>query len=326
MPKSRISSVLDAMLITSDAGRLLLEVKTSKTFRLVTYFDQIQHNMLVSGTTQCILLFFPTNNDNHKVELNKIQAHLIDASTNWRTDYLTKAEVLYATFLKWLHQHPVDEHAGKLVLDLVFAKSPPTAPKTPDGKADPDRSVMQGSSGVGRPKRKQAIVTEAVKRQRANCALSTVDEQESSPDAAALELWRAVDTGLLCEVCKKEVFDEDTCLECTSLSPACDRQYHAACVKKQFGHLYSTLIIPQPFESTWRCMVCSDMCATCVPAAKILPGQALKFFTCGYCGARAHQSQFHCIEDVYKKRIMHVNITIIANCPDDTLITNKLWL
>ena len=32
----------------------------------------------------------------------------------------------------------MDEHAGKLVLNLVFAKSPPTVPKTPDGKADPD--------------------------------------------------------------------------------------------------------------------------------------------------------------------------------------------
>ncbi len=33
-----------------------------------------------------------------------------------------------------------------------------------------------------------------------------------------------------------------------------------------------------------------------------------------------------CIEDVYKKRILYVNIKIIANCPNETLITNKLWL
>jgi len=95
--------------------------------------------------------------------------------------------------------------------------------------------------------------------------------------------------GLLCGVCQGEVKTSDARLECTSLRPNCEREYHHACVIGQFGHLYRTkeVAVPQTRDSRWRCMVCSDMCAVCVPAAKI--GANQPFYRCGSCGAKAHQ-------------------------------------
>ena len=49
-----------------------------------------------------------------------------------------------------------------------------------------------------------------------------------------LERCNGVDTGLLSGVCRIELFGADECLECTSLSPACERQSHAACVQRVF--------------------------------------------------------------------------------------------
>ena len=166
------------------------------------------------------------------------------------------------------------EAAAKAGPDL--GSSAEDAGKTPDGKADPDRSVSEGSRSVGRPKRKQAIECQqtmngASKRRRksASNAPSAVDGKASSPDAAALERCKGVETGLLCGVCKIELFDADECLECTSLSPACERQYHAACVQKVFGHLYPTLRMPQPRNSTWRSAL------MCAPRACLRPGSCL---------------------------------------------------
>ena len=74
-----------------------------------------------------------------------------------------------------------------------------------------------------------------------------------------------------------------------SLRPNCDREYHHTCVVGQFSHLYrpKEVAVPQQRESKWRCMVCSDMCAVCVPATKIVANQP--FYRCGVCGAKAHQ-------------------------------------
>ncbi len=41
--------------------------------------------------------------------------------------------------------------------------------------------------------------------------------------------------------------------------------------------------VPQPRKSKWRCMACAEVCAVCVPAAKILNGEA--FYRCGFCKA-----------------------------------------
>ena len=48
------------------------------------------------------------------------------------------------------------------------------------------------------------------------------------------------------------------------------------CTGFEYWHVpkKSNFTVPQPRNSTWRCMVCFDVCATCVPAAKILPGRA----------------------------------------------------
>ncbi len=49
--------------------------------------------------------------------------------------------------------------------------------------------------------------------------------------AAALECYKGVETRI-------ELFDADECLECTSLSPACERMYHSVCVQKVFGNSF----------------------------------------------------------------------------------------
>ena len=86
-----------------------------------------------------------------------------------------------------------------------------------------------------------------------------------------------------------ELADSDVRLECTSQRPNCQRKYHPLCVGRRFGHLYRAkdLTIPQPEDSKWRCMVCSDVCAVCAPAAKIEPNEP--FYRCGCCGSKAHQ-------------------------------------
>ena len=112
-----------------------------------------------------------------------------------------------------------------------------------------------------------------------------------TPSTAALLLQEHVASGLVCGVCKVELFDTDECLECTSKVPDCERQYHATCVVTGFGKLYSQkeLKMPQPRQSKWRCMACSDICVVCVPATKIVAGAAHAFYRCQYCKAKAHQ-------------------------------------
>ena len=39
-----------------------------------------------------------------------------------------KAQVLYDTYLKWLHESPVDLESGELVLNALFAKELPVEP------------------------------------------------------------------------------------------------------------------------------------------------------------------------------------------------------
>lgn len=41
-----------------------------------------------------------------------------------------------------------------------------------------------------------------------------------------------------CTVWCLQLFDHDTCLEVTSLQPDCSRQYHTACVRDKFSHVY----------------------------------------------------------------------------------------
>jgi hypothetical protein len=52
---------------------------------------------------------------------------------------------------------------------------------------------------------------------------------------------------------------------------------------------------PQLPESTWRCMICSDLCAVCVPAARI--GSKYPFYRCGNCEAKAHQQHWRAEDD-----------------------------
>ena len=86
-------------------------------------------------------------------------------------------------------------------------------------------------------------------------------QSPGTTSAAALQHQLQVASGVLCGVCKVEVFDDDECFECTSFAPNCQRQYHAKCVLTGFGHLYAPheVKVPQPRNSMWRCMACADI-------------------------------------------------------------------
>jgi hypothetical protein len=110
--------------------------------------------------------------------------------------------------------------------------------------------------------------------------------------ASATHFQQQVAAGVVCSVCKVDLKDSDTWLECTSLRPNCQRKYHITCVVAKFSHLYRTkqLEVPQDKKAKWRCMSCSDMCAVCVPAAKIVANQP--FYNCCNCGSKAHQDHW----------------------------------
>ena len=110
--------------------------------------------------------------------------------------------------------------------------------------------------------------------------------------ASAASVQQPVSAGLVCAVCRCELTAGDARLKCQSKRPICGREYHSACVVSRFGHLYGarTVAVPQSTDSKWRCMVCSDMCAVCVPAAKIVANQP--FYNCCNCGSKAHQDHW----------------------------------
>ena len=117
-------------------------------------------------------------------------------------------------------------------------------------------------------------------------------QPDSDPSAAALQLRQEVEVGLRCGSCLVELVESDVCIECTSLQPDCQRQYHTACILTHYSHLYtrSQLRMPQPNKSKWRCMGCSAVCALCLPAAKIVACEP--FFSCCHCSAKTHQDHF----------------------------------
>jgi hypothetical protein len=92
--------------------------------------------------------------------------------------------------------------------------------------------------------------------------------------ATAATLQELVAASQACGVCQAELADSDVRLECTS-QPNCQREYHLLCVGDWFGHLYRAkdLSIPQPKDSKWRCMLCSDVCAVCAPATRFGPNE-----------------------------------------------------
>ena len=53
---------------------------------------------------------------------------MVRASYEWQVSYQIKAQVLYDTYLKWLHESPVDLESGELVLNALFAKELPVEP------------------------------------------------------------------------------------------------------------------------------------------------------------------------------------------------------
>ena len=110
--------------------------------------------------------------------------------------------------------------------------------------------------------------------------------------ASAASVQQPVSAGLVCAVCRCELTAGYARLKCRSKRPICGREYHSACVVSRFGHLYGarTVAVPQSTDSKWRCMVCSDMCAVCVPAAKIVANQP--FYNCCNCGSKAHQDHW----------------------------------
>jgi hypothetical protein len=120
----------DGVVQTLDSCPTLVEVKTGKTKpSLASYNDQVQHNLLVSGHSQCIVLFYPTGDlRDHKVHADRIQASVVRASYEWQVAYQTTAQVLYDTYLKWLHESPVDLESGEVVLNALFAKELPVEP------------------------------------------------------------------------------------------------------------------------------------------------------------------------------------------------------
>ena len=115
---------------------------------------------------------------------------------------------------------------------------------------------------------------------------------------AVAALQALVAEGQACGVCQAELKDSDVRLECTALRPYdCLREYHPRCVAERFGHLYrrKELATPQPRDSKWRCMVCSDICAVCAPAARIVANEP--FYVCGFCGSKAHQRHWSAGEE-----------------------------
>ena len=53
---------------------------------------------------------------------------MVRASYEWQVSYQIKAQVLYDTYLKWLHESPVDLESDELVLNALFAKELPVEP------------------------------------------------------------------------------------------------------------------------------------------------------------------------------------------------------
>ena len=53
---------------------------------------------------------------------------MVRASYEWQVAYQTTAQVLYDTYLKWLHESPVDLESGGVVLNALFAKELPVEP------------------------------------------------------------------------------------------------------------------------------------------------------------------------------------------------------
>ena len=120
----------DAVLTGPDVCSTLVEVKTGKNPPPISsYNDQVQHSLLVSGNSQCIVLFYPTDDHRgHTVQSERIVASIIYASSEWQLHYQAKVQIFFQTYLSWLHQRPVDVESGKLVLHALFAKELPVAP------------------------------------------------------------------------------------------------------------------------------------------------------------------------------------------------------
>ena len=134
-----------------------------------------------------------------------------------------------------------------------------------------------------------------------------MEQVSIAPTASTLSLREQVHTGVLCGVCSCLIMTPVWRSHRYSLTVVASTIQHASvtslatCIKpgRQGAQRTATC------TSKCRCMACSDVCAICVPAAKIRPGQA--FYRCGFCSAEAHKYHwngaaeklcFYCRQDV----------------------------
>ena len=117
-----------------------------------------------------------------------------------------------------------------------------------------------------RRRRASPVAGPAVRTGRHGAGASGSAVAALAPAQTVATLQELVTAGQACGVCQAELADSDVRLECTSQSN-CQREYHPLCVGDWFGHLYRAkdLSIPQPKDSKWRCMLCSDVCASARP-------------------------------------------------------------
>jgi hypothetical protein len=188
--------------------------------------------------------------------------------------------------------------AAQATIFATGGDPPGAATSAPGGAAAV--AFAQPAAGGSRKRRGSRAVTPEPGVAAATHApdASGIAEPTPTPGQTTEALRQQMVAGLVCGVCRGELKAGAAKLECTSLRPDCQREYHPECVVgPQFGRLYraSEVAVPQPRDSKWRCMVCADVCAVCVPAAKIVAHEP--FYRCGYCGAKAHQRHWHAGED-----------------------------
>ena len=124
----------DCIVKATESCDVLLEVKTGLTSpTLGSYNDQVQLNLLVTGCSQCFVLFYSTSNGRQRITPEQITVTKVQASFEWQQSFLPLAHIFYDTYLSWLDKSPPDITAGRRVLEALLAKA---AQATSAGKRD----------------------------------------------------------------------------------------------------------------------------------------------------------------------------------------------
>ena len=124
----------DCSVKATESCDVLLEVKTGLTSPTTgSYNDQVQLNLLVTGCSQCFVLFYSTSNSRQRITPEQITVTKVQASLEWQQNFFPLAHIFYNTYLSWLDNSPPDITAGRRVLEALLAKVPQA---TSAGKRD----------------------------------------------------------------------------------------------------------------------------------------------------------------------------------------------